>query len=691
MKNYILTILAVFSISFAAVAQMPTNVEFDRKFFSNDREGLKNAIKVLDQGTKLYETGLASRKLEALPFLLRANDFNPNNARLNVMIGDCYLSSTEKSKAIPYLEKAAELPTPYKLDAFRLLGQAHMLNYNFDKAIEYFQDYKQRLDPSDKFYKEDVKYADKKIQECKTAKDLVAKPVRVFIDNIGSVVNSEFSEYGPVINADASVMYFTSCRPDVVGGTFDDYAGTYTEDIYVTYNENGTWTKPQNLGQPLNTEGNDAVLGLSSDGVTLFVFMPENGGDIGISYLEGTSWSAPKSMGNAINSPAHEASVSLSSDGRTLYFVSNRNNADGNHDIYFSRKDSYGRWTPAQSIGAPVNSEYDERAVFIHPNGTTLFFSSNGHNTMGGYDIFRTELKDGKWSKPENMGYPINTPDDDLFFILAANGRQGFFSSFRSDGYGWHDIYRITFMGEEKPVVNTSEDNLIAYMSKPLQSEIGVEQKVEVTSTAVTLLKGIVKDAKTKDPLLASIEITDNELGEVIATFETNSKTGRYLVSLPSGKNYGLIVKAENYLFHSENIDIRGEAQYQEIYKDIELNKVSVGSRVVLRNIFFESGKSILTKESITELNRLVVLMTDMPKLRLEISGHTDNVGSAASNKRLSEARAKAVVDYLVGEGINASRLTYVGYGFDQPIAPNNTAAGKAQNRRTEFKVLSNE
>ncbi|MDR1226597.1 MAG: OmpA family protein [Prevotellaceae bacterium] len=689
MKKYTLILLAAMCAHLAFAQNQ--NVEFDKKFFPNDRDGLKKAREQLLTGTDLYNVGFASRKVEALPYLLRAYDFNPNNAQLNIMIGDCYLRSAEKEKAVEYLERAAALPSPAKLQAYKLLGEAYHLNYEFDKAIGYFKEYRDRLDPGNAAdYAAGTKYVNKKIAECETAKELVANPVRVFIDNLGSVVNTKYPEYGPVINADGSAMYFTSCRPDVVGGTFDEDAGSYAEDIYVTTRENGAWTQPKNLGEPINTPDNDAVAGISPDGEVLFVFFSENGGDLGYSELQGNKWSEKKSFGSAVNSPAHEASASLSPDGKTLYFVSNRGSANGSHHIYCSKKAGKDGWQPAQPVSVTSVSEYDERAVFIHPNGKTMYFSSNGLNTMGGYDIFRSDYENGQWSTPVNMGYPINTPDDDLFFMMSASGRYAYFSSFRAGGQGSHDIYQITFIGAEKHPMNASEDNLIAYMQKPL-SEISVEKRVEETSTAVTLLKGIVKDAKTKKPILAKIDVTDNELGEVIASFETNSQTGRYMVSLPSGKNYGLVVKADNYLFYSENIDVRGNAEYQEIYKDIELNGLAVGAKVVLRNLFFESGKAVLTKESVTELNRLLVMMTDMPKLRIEISGHTDNVGSAAFNKKLSQERAKAVVDYLVKDGIDISRLTYVGYGFDQPVADNKTAAGKAQNRRTEFKIIGNE
>lgn len=673
------------------------NVEFDKKFFPKNKEGLKKAKEQLELGREHYLKRFASHKMAALPYFLYANNFNPNNVELNIMIGDCYLRSTdEREQAIRYLEKAVSMSSPLKSRAYELLGEAYHMAYEFDEAIQNLTQCKNFLDVKSKTYRDDLRRIDKRITECRTAKELIKDPVRAFIDNLGSVVNTAYSEYAPLINADGSALYFTSLRPDIEGSSFDDATNynedSYTENIYVTYRKNNEWTRPKNLGKPIKTPDNDAAAGISPSGDILFVFLAENGGDLGYTTLNGDTWTPKKSLGNAINSPAHEASASLSPDGRTLYFVSNRNDPEGNHQIYYSNRDVEGAWTPAKPIGAPIASGYDERAVFIHPNGKTLYFSSNGHNTMGGYDIFRSEFENGRWTPPVNMGYPINTPEDDLFFMLDASGRYAYFSSFRKGGFGQHDLYRITFLGDEKPTINVSEDNLIAYMQKPL-SEASVEKKRKsytAKPVAVTLFKGVVKDAKTGKPVFAGIEITDNDLDKVIAAFTTNSQTGSYMVALPSGKNYGLVVKAKNYLFYSENIDIRNHTEYQEIYKDIELNRIEVGARVVLNNIFFEIGNAELSPTSITELKRVATLLSDQPRLRIEISGHTDNTGSAEFNKMLSESRAKAVVDYLIGAGIETERLTYVGYGFDQPVASNATAEGRAANRRTEFKVLGN-
>ncbi|MGL4364024.1 MAG: OmpA family protein [Bacteroidales bacterium] len=681
-RNVIFAIICFFAIA-SIHAQQMDDVPFKRKYFPGKSSAeLKAAEESFYQGQEIVETRQKRQKLDALPYLLSAQDFNPNNAELNLLLAECYLFSIDKKKAIPFLEKVLEIKTTPELyaRAYRCFGDVCHLTYQFDKAIEYYKRYLE-YDSSEQLH------IQKKIAECNAAKELVNNPVPVVIHNVGQSVNSGYGEYSPVVNADGSVLYFTSNRPNAAED-FDEDLGAYFENIYVAYKNGGLWGRATDIGEPINSASNDAVVGISVDAEILLLFLPENGGDIGYALRNGMEWGRKISFGPNVNSPHFEGSASLSSDGSTLYFVSNRANPESpRKDIYYSKRGQNGEWQTPINIGTPVNSEFDESSVCIHPNGTTLFFSSNGHKTMGGYDIFRTDYVNGEWTVPENIGYPVNTPDDDMFFQITASNRFAFFSSVRADGLGDNDIYRVIFLGNNKQPLNTYEEKFIAYLQKP-QGDAVVERKVEETSVAVTLLKGIVRDEQTQEPLLATIEVVDNMLGESVASFSTNASTGAYLVSLPSGKNYGIVVRADDYLFYSQNVDIRNEAEYQEIYKDIDLTKIAVGAKVVLRNIFFETGKSDLANESYLELARVGQMLVDNTKLRLEISGHTDNVGSAVSNKKLSEARAKTVVKFFVDNGIEPERVVPVGYGFDKPIASNKTANGRAQNRRTEFSIL---
>jgi outer membrane protein OmpA-like peptidoglycan-associated protein len=307
---------------------------------------------------------------------------------------------------------------------------------------------------------------------------------------------------------------------------------------------------------------------------------------------------------------------------------------------------------------------------------------------MGGYDIFSSILQDnGTWSKPVNMGYPINTPNNDVFFVMSADGKHGYFASNQEGGVGQTDIYRITFLGEPKPTLLSFEDNLMASLNIPIKEKT-IEKPIEIKKIRLTVLKGTISDSITSKPLEADIEIVDNSNGKLISTFKSNSSTGKYLLPLPSGINYGIVVKKEEYLFHSENVYIPDATNYQEINKDIKLLKVLKGSTIVLRNIFFDTGKSILREESNTELNRLVKLLNDNPTLKIEIQGHTDNIGGLEYNNTLSNNRSKAVVDYLIANGIDTKRLSYKGYGYSKPIATNQTPEGRQSNRRVQFEIL---
>ncbi|MCL2098753.1 MAG: OmpA family protein [Bacteroidales bacterium] len=656
------------------------NIEFDAKNFPNDKNGLRQMQNSIKEADKLFDKGGMANVEAALFHYLNANKFNPNNARNNYRIALCYLRGQHKNAAASYLETAIALDPAVAPDAYLQLGRAYQYDYQFDKAIQAYETYKSR--PGTKDYSA-LYLVDKYINECKTGKILVANPVRVFIDNI-SELNTQYSEYGPVISADESVIMFTSGRDDTTGGGKDEDG--YFEDIYTASRIGGKWSRAINIGKPLNTNGHDAIIGLSNDGQRLFVYRSENGGDIYESNLKGDTWTTPKSLGSKINTKYHESNASLSYDGNTLYFVSDQPGGFGGHDIYKSSRDAKGNWSEPENLGPTINTQYEERSVFIHPDGKTLYFTSQGHNTMGGLDIFKSVYENGRWSTPENLGYPVNTPDDDVFFTLSASGKHGYFSSAREGSKGGQDLYVITFLGPEKNLIGNSEDFLIAYQNSAVREKI-IESAVALPTANLTLLKGVIRDEATKYPLEATLNVIDNSKNIVIASLESNSKTGRYLVSLPSGINYGISVKADDYLFHSENFDIPAASGYQEVEKDIELKKVDIGSKVVLRNIFFDTGKSTLRPESVYELTTVVDLLREMPKLKIEISGHTDNVSSAAYNQKLSEDRAKVVVDYLISKGIAASRLTYMGYGFDQPIATNDTAEGRQLNRRTEFKV----
>jgi outer membrane protein OmpA-like peptidoglycan-associated protein len=415
---------------------------------------------------------------------------------------------------------------------------------------------------------------------------------------------------------------------------------------------------------------NNSAIGLSNDGQLMFLYRDDihGNGDIYESVLKGTEWSSGVLMPEPVNTKYHESSASLSPDGKKLYYVSDRPGGIGGRDIWYCTLDANGKWTNAINIGLPVNTPQDEEGIFIHPDGKTMYFSSKGHNSLGGYDVYRTvrQTVDGKWSTPENLGAPLNTTGDDAYFVLEANGTTGYYTSSRPGGNGEKDIYKVTFKWIEE---KHATPNLV-------------------------LVKGVISDDYGK-PFGASIEIIDNEKNEIVTKLSSNSATGKYLVSLPAGKNYGIRISAKDYLFHSENFNIPESAAYAEIEKDIELKKIEVGKTIVLKNIFYDFDKATLRNESVSELERLVALMEEYPSLKIELSSHTDSKGTDDYNQALSQARAQSVVNYLISKSIGKDRLVAKGYGEAKPVALNenpdgtDNPEGRQLNRRTEFKILA--
>ena len=549
-----------------------------------------------------------------------------------------------------------------------MMAKAYHINNKFNDAIKYY-----RLSKTKKstFDPRVLKEVDKKVKECTFAKKLIKTPINVKIENLGSEINSEYEEYVPVINADESEIFFTSRRPETVGGNIDVGLGDYYEDIYYAKKEDGKWTIAENMGAPVNSEFHDATVGLSLDGQKLFIYRDNRKGigNIYVTEKEGNTWSEPTELPDPINSKSKETSACYSPDGNTIYFVSNRSNGKGGKDIYKATKNNEGKWGNLENLGSVINTAQDEDAVFLHPDGKTLYFSSNGHNTMGGFDVFKSTYEKGRWSTPENIGYPVNTADDDVFFVLTASGDYGYYTSIKADGKGKKDIYRVAFLDE---------------INKP----------------KLTLLKGIISDRKTGEPLAATIEIYDNDEDKLIGVFESNSATGKYMVSLPAGRNYGISVKAPGYLFYSENFNIPKDAAYREVEKNVQLDKLEVGKKVVLKNIFYDYNEASLRASSYNELNKIIELLKTNPKMKVELSAHTDSRGSDAYNNKLSQARAQSCVDYLVGKGVDKNRLIAKGYGEKQLIVSDaeiekltsevEKEEQHQKNRRTEFKIIAN-
>lgn len=642
------------------------NVPFTKKEFKgrDNYEAFKEAYKELRDGEYYYDMHNPSAYKKAASHFLKAQAFNDSNAELNYKLGKCYITAMDKKKAFQYFDTAFELNPKVAEDIKLMLAESHHLHEDWSKAIEWYEKYKEDLykgtDDTNKI-KDKVEVVEKKIVECAFGIHFSSNPEKVKIDNIGGTVNSKYPEYNVMITADEGVMYFTSQRPEGTTQEMRDI-DMFFEDIYMSKKVDTEWGAPILLGDSINDPiRHDAIMAISPDGQQMIVYRDDRGdGNLYLSELDGSSWTVPVKFPAPINSQYHESAASFSQDGNTIYFCSDRPGGFGKHDIYASTfNDEKQAWGDAVNLGEVINTKYNEQGVFKHPDGVTLYFSSQGHSSMGGFDIFKTEIVSGQFTEPENLGYPVNGADNDLLLVISSNGDRGYYSSYSDDGYGQEDLYVITFK-EHKPL-------------------------------HLTILKGKILDAVTHQPVYASIDIIDVDSNKTIHEFHSNKESGEYLISLPSGRNYAIEVDEKDHLFHSENFNIPIVEGYQEIHKDILLKKIAVGSSIVLKNIFFETAKSDLKPNSITELERLKKFLDDVPNVVIEVSGHTDNVGSAKYNKKLSNARAQAVVLWLVEHGIDVKRLEYKGYGFDKPIASNDDEFGRALNRRTEFKIIKND
>lgn len=689
MIKYILTSVILTTLLFVNAQ----NVEFKSSNFKDDKDGFKKAvndIKVGDEFLEIANDAVFNVKNPGLNYenalknYLMANDFNSKNGELNFKIGVCYLNSSYKNKGISFMYQAKELDP--ECDPFLnfYYGFALQLDNKFDDALKAYETFENDYKKADNF----SKFVTKRKKECRIARGGVQDPIRAWIDNVDEL-NTEFNDYAPSISTDGGEIIFTSDRPN---GHTPNETGSYDSDIYSSSIDNRVWSNPQQLKGGVNTTGDDVSNNLSYDGTKMLLHREVDGQlDIFESTLNGLKWTDPKVLPFQISSGrANEAYAAYSEDGWSIYFERDNANKFNGFEIMNSSMQSKTKenYMAAQMIST-VNSKFNEGPIYITLDGQTMYLASEGTGSYGGFDIFVSHRSQGSWSKPENMGYPINTPYDDFFFASTASGKHAYISSNRPEGKGGFDIYKVTFWGDPKEPVMSTEDYLLASIVNPMKDN-SIEATVDVNKKSFTVFKGKTIDKMTKKPVEALIEITDNASGKIIQTFTTNSATGKFIITLASGKNYGIAVKAEGYLFHSENFDIPKGSADDLVDKIIELKNIAVGSKIALRNIFFDIGKSLLRSESNAEMDRLVVLMKDVPSLEIEISGHTDNTGSASLNNKLSQSRAQAVVDYLKSKGIASNRMTAMGYGSSKPIATNGTSDGRQQNRRTEFEIKGN-
>jgi OOP family OmpA-OmpF porin len=587
---------------------------------------------------------------QAIDLLTQAISKDKNFFEAYLRLGYCYQAINDFTKANEYFETGLRV-TPelrwQKVFWIELCGNGMKLG-NYKQVQGYAAQYldnemmnKQRIDQV-KLWKA---CADFSLQN-------IHNEIAFNTRKLSDTVNAFTQQYFPVLTADEQQLIFT--RRMGVSDEFD-------EDMVIsTKDKNGRWTSPESISPVINTRYNEGTCTISADGRQLIFTscVGMNGRcDLFESKKTGDTWSRPRNLGAEINSPAWESQPTLSADGRVLYFVSDRRGGLGKADIYVSEQHSPGVWTKARNLGPSVNTPYDERSPFIHANGRTLFFASDGRPGFGGFDIYWSDYADSTWSKPANFGYPINSHEEQYSLVITADGDKGYYSHEEVGSEGHSKIYEF---------------------------DVPEQYRVKYRSNTV---KGIVRDRATKQPLKAQIELYELVKNELVSVVSSDSVTGNYLIVLTQGADYGLYVNSSGYLFKSLNFNYEASS-VEPLVIDVDLDKASTGATVVLNNLFFDTDKVDLTDKSITELDKIIRFLNENPKIKVEISGHTDDQGAVAYNQQLSQKRAKAVSQYLITRGVAVLRLKEVGYGSKKPLKPNDSEANRQTNRRIEFRII---
>ncbi|MBU6121580.1 OmpA family protein [Hymenobacter siberiensis] len=621
--------------------------------------------KDLKTGNKFFEQ---ENYRAALPYYEKVLAKDPNNAKALFNAGISYMSF-DKEKASDYIYKAQKLKPKVSKDVEYWLGRVDHLNYNFDEAVAHFQAYNATLKKNDQ-RKEELAQL---IQHSKNAKVQFNSPKDIFVKNLGPTINTQFSEHSPVISSDNKMLIFTSRGENVTGATgkVSDKKnksvaadGEYYEDIFEAARvDDENWQKPRSLSGVLNGKGHDASIQLFDNDTKMLMYRNDNNGDIFVTDKSGGDWTAPKALDGNINSKAFESDAFITPDGLTIYFSTGKYSEDGTLDLYTSTRTSTGSdWGTARSLGANINTKYDDDSPYLSKDGKTLYFSSRGHNTMGGYDIFKSDYDEAgrKWGPAQNMGYPVNTPDDDSYYRLSPDGSYAYLSSYRIGGYGEKDIYTINYI---------KNANIVG--------------KVFSSKDSTTVIPGV------------ELVFSGSQADKTALSFRDVTKPdGAYQVAVLSGRTYQVAVSKDGKPIETQEFAVPVSTNDSTtITKNFYINYVDTTqtNMFATKNIYFDTDKYKLRPESITTLTEISQVLMANPGINISVEGHCDSRNTDEYNMVLGQNRANAAFNYLKKQGIAEARMTTVSYGERRPAAPNDSPENMQLNRRDEFKVVLKE
>lgn len=612
----------------------------------------KKAIKYFEKAYQKYR--IDSYK-DSEKYAIKAINVEKSFIKPYLLLADIYRKQNNQHKleqtykAIMYFDKSNK----YTIVYYRM-GRIAFHSGEYETAKQYLLKYLEKREIQEKDRK--LRLTKLMIESCKFAVKAMKTPVEFEPIRLSDSINTNNDEFLPVLTADEKTLILTVRVP--VKNKSGEIL-TYQEDFYSSKKIKGIWQGIKPISRFINTHGNEGAQTISADGRTLyFTACNRNNGygrcDIYRSGKLGNTWSSPVNLGPNVNTRDWESQPSISSDGLTIYFVSDRKGGMGKMDIWCSKYDG-SQWAQPINMGKNINTPEDDLSPFIHPDNKTLYFASDGHIGMGGLDVYMTKKNDkGKWDKPKNLGYPINTSKDESGVIVNAKGNYALFATERERQFGM-DIYKFTLEHRFRP-------------------------------NPVTYVKGVVYDKVTNKPIKAEISIYDIKTQKQVMYAKSDPVNGEFLVTLERNKNYALNISKDKYLFYSQNFNTIDKQKDQSI--KVELPTIEVGSRTTLNNLFFEYNSYELKKESIIELKKVVRFLRKNPKVKLGIQGFTDNTGDKKYNLQLSTKRAKEVYSFLVYYSVPKDRLSYIGYGSRNPIASNKTKAGRQKNRRTEIVIL---